>query len=307
MQSLDGEERELPTINKGEDFGSSQKPSEENLSTRAEVSTTNLTATSPDTKGPNPSIDEEVFRERPSHIADKKETACEYCGGKNRGHSGSCPVVTGLFGFNKDRKHYAVETTRYSGDLIREYVKGYNEEEGEYMISKIEFEDKKGRVVTISDLLPSGIKLARKNYSNAFHPFWFDEKKNTVHYEKPADKGNLITLLHEIGHAQYYAREPSLRQRLRGYLGHIFGGFFLPDRVFYGQIAESERSAWAFALRIDHKLGHQGIILEPDFDVQQYMKFCLNDHYKHDVKGRVTEGSKLDAQLRRKFKVFEGP
>lgn len=302
MQSIDGEERELPTINNGEDFESSRKPSEENLPTRAEVSATDLTVTSPDTKGSEPSTNKEASHDEPPRIAGKKEAVCEYCGEKNRGHYGSCPILTGTFGFKKHEKNYVVETVRYSGDTVREYVGGYDQNEMGYIVNKIEFIDNVNRIVNLSNLLPEGVKLIRVGIAHVIDSDErFDAERKNVHYARIRDQGELFALLHEIGHAVDNSRKPSIKKRIRIFLSQF------SKRMFFGQLAESERNAWSYAMAKIHEFNRQGIILEPDLDLDRHVRNCLNSYYKSYVEGEVIKGSKLDAQLKRKFKVSEGP
>lgn len=234
-------------------------------------------------------------------IKSEVEKKCQYCG-ESRGHFGSCPEVTKNYGLEKEKKDYQVETTRYSGDIIKEHVVKYDDSLEGYIVDKIEFTDRKNDSLVFSDFLPGGIKLVRSKYGYGRTDvrFLFDPEKKAIYYCNLGEKGNLFSLLHEMGHAKHFVMTGKTRKHNIDEIYHrrFFRNYFIGKIA--GEVSENERAAWANALKIARSIQKRGIVLEPEFDLTKDIKENLSIYGN-----RIEEAAKqpLDDKFKKKFKM----
>lgn len=232
---------------------------------------------------------------------ESKEKICKYCGAES-GHWGTCLILSGNFGLEKEKENYTVETIRYSGDKIVEHVKKYDKDFNGYIIDKIEFIDNKNNIVDISKFIPIDTKLIRDElgYQKITNHFIFDSDRNFISYCNLKEKGRIFSLLHEIGHAVDNKKEKIKRLNYSA-LRH---SFFFQKKLLKGakNIANWERRAWAYALNIVRQFKKKDIIIEPQLDYSEYIKSALHSHY--DIL-KYIKGGDFNEDMRRKFKKLK--
>ncbi len=235
----------------------------------------------------------------------KKENPkiCRYCGKEIGTHTEFC---FGTYEWehpeNRAKENTISESIRESGDMIKEHIGSHDKEFAGHVIEKLEFIDKNGNMVNITDLLPSGNRLVKLFGGEKTDPaFAYHSHDKTILYFNLRQSGCLFKLFHEIGHAVDIDKKgkPSFRPDLDSLQDMpFFNALFLNSVA--KDVSQEERVAWAYALRKIRELAKQGIDLEPGFDYEEFIKESLCSYCAtlEDAKGE-----ELPIKIRRKFKT----